>query len=167
MSRINPAERLIAKSLKRYPTLWGNDKDARMRMLAHLFLVNGNGYEWVGCEIKDWWKAEGHKANPAIYTQQYVSMVERMIGKSMVEHRICRANAQPPLVTSIDSYPYNLLWKMPKDAKSEWKELAQEVLNYFLNSPDISQEVKKGLRRIQNSLKKRIPDWPNIKENKS
>ena len=48
--KLTKAEKTIVNSIRRYPTIYPN-KD---KVLNHMLLGNGTGYEWVSGELKNY-----------------------------------------------------------------------------------------------------------------
>ena len=147
----------IRRSIQRYPTLYGTNKYARMKILNLLFFVIGNGKEWKNGELVDSYKSKSRvKWKPELRKQVIEDNNER----------------------TVHFYPFlekmSKIFLIPNDIKPDWFFGAIEILIYATNAPleaylsgyqknsnktsqEYMEQKKASLRKLLKNLTRRLP----------
>lgn len=109
---MSKVDAVIEHKIAKYPSLY----HSRTEALHHLFIVLGNGYEWVNGSIVDNFNMSAKKDE-----------IPRSAAKILAHHRIKEIEHPYPWTSGC------LLATMPKDAKPEWKLAAKEIVKVLKN----------------------------------
>lgn len=170
---------LIERSIKRYPRMYLSRTD----VLEHLFVVNGNGYEWVGGELVDACEdlyPEGYIPGDVQLKEMRKSMqllmdkivlaltkdgkplpknIQRMMAKDKAEKEVkfnWRKTAERTVPMRNNPYPlceYAKLVTLPPDIKPDYKAAAAEVTRMILSS-----KHRTSAMRFNKDYVKRYPE---------
>jgi hypothetical protein len=136
----------IKLSLKFFPTLFGR----REQVLEHMFVVLGNGYQWVNGKLL----SNSHCEN---YNRVGLDE-ETPIEKEIIDGMIERAKKNPIFWYPLCEYSIN---NIPDDVEEEYLSAAEEVLEFMKR--DLSRED--WLEEVKESVKNFFPsNWDEVAE---
>lgn len=137
------------------------EMENRLTVDDHLFAVIGNGYEWKDGEIVYYVpdeymnqldsKPKSDEAMKAHYNELYEKYKNKY------------NDYNPPTGTIYDKfggfeiYPiceFSLMYKIPEDVKSDWKEAILHFINYILIHKELLTDKDESLKYIEKTLER-------------
>lgn len=144
------AEKKVTAMAEKFPVLFGTNQWARLKVLSHLLLQVGTGGEWVNGELTFSF-ADGPRWGG------------RPDGEMIRNENDC-----VPYVYDDFRAARCLAWHMPANARSDWRDLVEEVVRYFLSaskwsfphyadrviqfSPSVESRGRQEIRRLASRL---------------
>lgn len=159
----SPAGRLLAATLARYPSLYGDDAFTPYRVFEHWFCTNGNGLEWHQGRLR----YRGTDALPhPLSAEDHASDLAGFIRWQQTNwSRQLLAN--PPVRLYPLAAGYSLLFQVPEDVEDSFLVAALHLCEYLLRRPawenhGYSPAELTGSDRSPGAAVWRTEDWRHI-----